>query len=565
MGDGGIRILLVASWGNPSEWRPARYRLPLQSVFHEGLRRSLEAKLQGVEVCLSNCSTLALASLLKRASVEVEMLVFGLDTLVQPASSGDLRKRAEEVYRGFAEKFIRECSCCSILERGEEPPVRVVVTPGMGMFHGYAYKGSPVHIFNVAFSRILESVERFEPTFIVVDITHGVNYQMTAILYATMAAAALTGMDSRVAIFNSEPYPRRRRESPPQQPHLQQPPQGEPAEEPPLLNILDVAQLSEALRFAHAVSDALYFRSARLSRLLASAKPREPSMEEGCWERGSLRETLQRLVRFVKLFENAAVGLTFPGAFGERREKLPYSICDVLEGLPQDQKIEYQPEVQGNTVSYQPARIEESLTLALAKVLRKLAYGGRLAGRELSGLCAEEARQSLVEYMSAAAEWLGFAGLKYAELIVKREQQKLAAFARNVAKCREEIESDEELKRYLHCDEASIEVNAPLVMALAEQRVEERSCKDVVEKVREALKLQAQLSRESARLSEKDARDVSAHAGLSYRIIRSVILTELKGELVINKVVFDKEKVEQYLEIIGAREDRCEKSTTRAR
>jgi len=44
-----------------------------------------------------------------------------------------------------------------------------------------------------------------------------------------------------------------------------------------------------------------------------------------------------------------------------------------------------------------------------------------------------------------------------------------------------------------------------------------------------------------------------------------VVLTELKGEWVINKVIFDKEKVEQYLEIIGAREDRCEKSTTRAR
>jgi CRISPR-associated protein Csx1 len=154
---------------------------------------------------LSNCSTLALASLLKRASVEVEALVFGLDTLVQPASSGDLRKRAEEVYRGFAEKFIRECSCCSILERGEEPPVRVVVTPGMGMFHGYAYKGSPVRIFNVAFSRILESAERFEPTFIVVGITHGVNHQMTAILYATMTAAALTGTDGRVEIFGTLP------------------------------------------------------------------------------------------------------------------------------------------------------------------------------------------------------------------------------------------------------------------------------------------------------------------------------------------------------------------------
>ena len=67
-------------------------------------------------------------------------------------------------------------------------------------------------------------MERFEPTFIVVDITHGVNYQMTAILYATMAAAALTGMDDRVEIFNSEPYPRRRRESPQQQPQLSQQP-----------------------------------------------------------------------------------------------------------------------------------------------------------------------------------------------------------------------------------------------------------------------------------------------------------------------------------------------------
>jgi CRISPR-associated protein Csx1 len=557
MGDGGIRILLVASWGNPSEWRPAQYRLPLQSVFHEGLRRSVEAKLQGVEVCLSNCSTLALASLLKRASMEVEMLVFGLDTLVQPASSGDLKKNAEEMYRYFTEKFIQECSCCSVLEKDGKPPIRIVVTPGLGVFHDYAYKGSPVHIFNIAFSKILESVERFEPTFIVVDITHGVNYQMTAILYATMAAAALTSMDDRVEIFNSEPYPRRRRESPQQQPQLsQQPLQDKHAEEPPPLNILDVTQLSEALRFAQVVSDALQFRSARLSRLLAHVSAREGD--------DSLQETLRRLVGFVSLFENIAVAVTFPGAVDEKWEELPYSICNLLKKLPRDRRNEYMPEVQGSTVSYQPARIETSLTLALVKVLDKLARGGRLAGQTLPGLCAGETGQSLVRYMGAAASWFSFAGLRYAELIVKREQQKLAMFARRVADCRKEIERDEELGRLLRCDEASIEVEAPLVRALAEQKAEGRGCEDVAEKVREALRLQAQLGEKSAQLNEKDARDVSAHAGLSYRIIRSVVLTELKGEWVINKVVFDREKVVQYLEIIGVHEDRCEGSAARA-
>ena len=141
----------------------------------------------------------------------------------------------------------------------------------MGTFHEYTYKGSPVHISNIAFSKILESIEHFKPTFIIVDVTHGVNYQMIAIFSAVMAATAVTKMEDRVVILNSEPYPRRR---PPQKL-----PQENPAEESPLLNILDVTQLSEALMFAQAMSAALQFRSARLSRLLTPTKsekhPRE--------------------------------------------------------------------------------------------------------------------------------------------------------------------------------------------------------------------------------------------------------------------------------------------------
>ena len=406
-----------------------------------------------------------------------------------------------------------------------------------------------MHIFNIAFSKILDSIEHFEPTFIIVDITHGVNYQMVAILYAAMAAAALTGMENRVAIFNSEPYPRRPLPKPSQQP------QQLPQEEPSLLNILDVTQLSEALRFAQAVSDALQFRSARLSRLLTPTKPERRPKEGAHAEGNNLHETLQRLVAFVKLFENAAVGVTFPGAVDEKGEKLPYCICYMLKELRLDYESDYPPKVQGNTVSYSPARIETSLTLALAKVLDKLAHGGKLAGKMLSGLCAEEARQSLVHYMGAAARWLSFAGLKYAELIVKEEQQKLSSFTRNFVKCCEEIMGDKELGLYLRRSGGSIEVEAPLVEALAEQRAEEQSCEDAAERAKEALRRQAQRGEKDTRLDERDARNISAHAGLSYRIIRSVVLTKLQGEWVINRVVFNREMVKQYLKIIGVHED----------
>jgi CRISPR-associated protein Csx1 len=527
------------------------YRLSLEDFAHRGLRRVVESGLQGRErgemKCESRCSTLALASFLKEASVDVEVLVFGLDTLVQPGPSGDLRRSAEESYRRHAEEYTQECSCCSVLA-GKERLLNVVVTPGIGVFHGYAYRGSPVHIFNVAFSRILEGIERLEPSFIVVDITHGVNYQMTAILYAVMAAAALEGMEGRVSIFNSEPYPRRPRERS-SQPSSGAAQQEQPPQEPPGLSLLDVTQLSGALSFAQAVGDALQLRSARLSRLL----------EEGGAGRGGLQEALRRLVNFVRLLENVAVGITFPGAVSEQGEGLPYSICSALEGLPRregerGQGIEYPPRVEGSTVSYPAAHIEESLRLALERILERLARGGRLGGQTLPGLCAGDAGRSLVEYMARAARWLGFAGLRYAQLIVKSEQQKLAMFVSRATRCLGALGSDELLSQYLRIGDGQVEVGAPLLAALAEQEAEkEASCEEVVAAARGKLESRAPQGRGARQVGEKEARNISAHAGVSYTIIRSVTLARLEGERwAITRVVFDKSMVEQYLRILGA-------------
>jgi CRISPR-associated protein Csx1 len=177
----GMRFLIVAPWGNPPQWRKAKYRV---EVKHPALR--IEAK--DVEGC---SSTAALAQQLRKAGA-VDVLIFGIDTAVPPAGRG-LREAVEEKYREWARALGVEGDVASL--------------PGIGLYHGWRFQATALHIFNKALHAILQKAEELRPSFMVVDLTHGVNYQTVAVLYAAVAASVLLGLEHRTIIYNSEPYP----------------------------------------------------------------------------------------------------------------------------------------------------------------------------------------------------------------------------------------------------------------------------------------------------------------------------------------------------------------------
>jgi hypothetical protein len=127
-------------------------------------------------------------------------------------------------------------------------------------------------------------------------------------------------------------------------------------------------------------------------------------------------------------------------------------------------------------------------------------------------------------------------------------------FVSRATKCLDALGSDEVLGRYLRIGDGQVEVGALLLAALAEQEAgKEASCEEVVAAARGNLESHAPQGREAQQVGEKEARNISAHAGVSYTIIRSVTLARLEGgRWAITRVVFDGSMVEQYLRILGA-------------
>lgn len=80
----------------------------------------------------------------------------------------------------------------------------VALLPGVGLFYGWRFLGTPMHMFNTALYHILKAGKEFKPSFIAVDLTHEVNYQ--TVLCASRAASILLGVEDRLLLFSSEPY-----------------------------------------------------------------------------------------------------------------------------------------------------------------------------------------------------------------------------------------------------------------------------------------------------------------------------------------------------------------------
>jgi len=233
---------------------------------------------------------------------------------------------------------------------------------------------------------------------------------------------------------------------------------------------------------------------------------------------------------------------------------LGYSLCSFLESFTSDpcSEIEYPPEKDDvkKVVTYPSPETARVLECILYSVLRRLAEDER--GKS-NGLCVDAAKSDLVEYLGRVAVRLRGAGLKYASLIARREQQKLATFIGTVKNCLNDfdrnIEMFDGIARHLVMRENEVEVDVSLFHAFEEleQRKSQLPCTQILNDVKDRIK---DFIKEEV-IDENNARNISAHAGLSYTIIEKVVVSRQADRWMVSKIKYNRGKVQDYLKILS--------------
>lgn len=479
----------MAPWGNPATWRLAKYKVELS---HPALRR-----LGAVEV--ESCSsTKALAEQLRGAG-EVKVLIFGIDTVAQPREGEDLRKAAEEMYGQWARELGLEAD--------------VVSLPGIGLFHGWRFAGRPLHLFNKALYHILKAAEEYNPTFIVVDLTHGMNYQTVAVLYAAVAASVLLGMEGSKGpiLYNSEPYP------PDHQPKqcVQAARSGGAKEEAPQLTALDVSQLQTVIR---------------LIRQLAVLRALSPTRIEGIKAADAeLCRKFEKVAASYILLASGAAALLFPNAKYTAPQPELYKPGAGPGGLP---KPDFHAEVNSESRVVKYGEANEGYPLAVAlHYLEKTLDGFR--------------SDNLVDFLNKVAEHYERGGVIILSKILRFTADQLG----NMAKAAEKLADKGLLTRL----DGAIKLTQLQAVALFENSVElqqqpnEEAWGKALEGAKEYL-----AGEKERKISERNLRHLLAHGGYTHIAVEEVVIKNGK----ITEVTYNGEVVSQLLQMLNP--PRCE-------
>ncbi|AAL62572.1 hypothetical protein PAE0117 [Pyrobaculum aerophilum str. IM2] len=471
-----MKFLVVAPWGNPSMWRRARYRIELRHKALEGLGEG------EVETC---SSTKALAELLRRRG-DVKVLIFGLDTVAQPAGGRTPREIAEEKYREWARALGVE---------GE-----VVSLPGIGLFHGWRYEGKPLHLFNAAFYHILKTAEELKPSFIVVDLTHGVNYQTIAVLYAAVAASVLLEKEDRLLLYNSEPYPAEYSA----ETCIKEAQRVERREGVPQLTALDVRQLQDAVGAIR-----LLWALRRLAPLKIDVEIQSPE----------LRRRFDKVITSYRLLASGAAALLFPKAKFSGRAPEFYVPGEGPGAVPEP-RIDIKVDPDRRVVSYGEADEMYSVAVAL-----------HYLERALDELRAED----LVSFLNRVAKHYKEIGVTLTSIVVDTTAKQLG----RMVKAAEALADKGVLKRI----DGVIELSQLEAMVLFERS---NRALELAASWRQALDEFAKvLSGEMERkISDRTLRNLLAHGGYSHVAVEKVVIKDKK----IVEVVYNGEIVSELVQ-----------------
>jgi len=563
-----VKALIVSTWGNPRGWFRAGYVFDPGLIAHEGFRGYLRSLHGGGSfqsgVCTCRSSTLALASLLYELNLvsELKVIIFGLDTLADPSACvEDLKECAKQQYKQYLREYLRECSCCGKLyklyEEVGDKIIEVVVTPGVGKFHNFTFRASPRHVFINAFTKVLNTIENWggmskgsRPNFVFVDITHGINYQVVAVLMAVLAVATLFRMENRVVMYNSEPA------TPPRQFRGSSKEKEEDKEIE--LGLLEVSDIVSALRFAEAVAEITRFRSTLITQFLRREQKKDV-LGSG------IQEKIKRAAIFVKLIENSAIGLTYPGAVNEDGNELGYSICvDAELGEETCREIDFERyvDVDKREIRYKDADMSSVLTCVFEKVVSNLR----------NELCRESSN-GLTRYIKAIEERLDREGLIQARLIALKEYNawvKLEEIVNKIAKnCSNLIKQVDKyakelknigVKAGMNIEKDVIEVEQELIKILLTEIPtkmvyvddEDVKCEDMGQLILNNLKnLKEESAKKLEKIDDDTARNILAHAGLSHTLITKAVFSKTRDrneeKFKIHRIVFDKKLVEEFI------------------
>jgi len=307
------------------------------------------------------------------------------------------------------------------------PKVDVVVLPGVGNYYGWKFEGGVDHLFNKAFHAILRKITEHERkySFIVLDLTHGVNFQTISVLYATIAATVTSGIENRVILLNSEPIGTRRKKSNPSNQ------QNESSADD--LNILDVTRLQEIIRLIRTLRNVTELNPLNRRVIKELKEMRSPN-----------NGALTKILRLTSLLSNNIIALTYPNTYCLERGKeraigLENNPCPQLLSDDVHTKIgkpSYEPKINSEekTVTYEEASVYNVLDTALQLI----------AGQTICNeLLKDKADEDFITYLKNSRNLLKNKGHMHSYLITGETLKELNLFKKIILECPEENSTQE--------------------------------------------------------------------------------------------------------------------------
>ena len=331
----GGSILIVATWGYPPTWRRAKYTVKIN---HPAFRNTKPVE------CTSCSTTVALASYFA-GGWDVNVLIFGVDTASAPRQEEDgteFRERIRRQYEEWRETLVKKSEGCPAETLGKVKWA-VEVLPGLGTYYRRQFLGSPLLLFNAAVASIVKKIEEVNPSFLVVDLSHGINFQLISVLYAAVAAAIIKQREDRFLLFNSDPYPPDH-----QSETCIRPESTARVQEEPSLNLNEVTELQRVV--------------GRIRQITALRRLQMPELEKGDQD-----ETLRQLLTYICALANGAATPCFKGARYDDGTK-PVSLPQLPELSPPDTT----PKVGEKTVEYPTPDRNYAVKIAIREVVREL-------------------------------------------------------------------------------------------------------------------------------------------------------------------------------------------------
>ena len=369
----------------------------------------------------------------------------------------------------------------------------VVVLPNIGRYWGRRFEGAPLAMFNEALHALRDADK---PTFLAVDLTHGINFQTVAVLYAAVAAAVIWGVEKNLLIFNSDPYPTGAKT----ERCISDEKAGgkvgaaERKDEPIDLFINDVSELQKAVRNIRQIAALRRFQMPELEGL-------------------DLTGELGQLLAYICILANGAAGLAFSGAR-----------YDDGGAVAQPPSVEVKPPdttpiIRDEAVEYPAPDRTYAVRTAIEAVVSEL--------QKLQ-------RDNLVDFLNAVARHYEEIFSIQNALILKQTAQEFGRV----------IERAEKLRLSNELSAAGVKA----LLELSEESINDTEFRNRVESAQREIEEERARLRDAAKRAEGNLdrwlRNLSAHGGLSYILIDKVKLA--KGKIV--EVVYRRDLLQPLLD-----------------